>query len=1479
MVNLIPTARAWPLLLAALMLAEAGCLNKNSFAAPDLGGSYALVQPANVADASPQSGSLTVVARRRDGRPLGGVRLAPSADTCIFEPTESHTDAQGQAQFNLVTCPLGAHPVEVTLSSGALTTRLPVATNINVYSGNAADGTLTVGTALNQQVVVLGADGQVDTGFRGTVVFSSNDPLAALPPPYTFTAADNGVHTFVQAVIFNTPGEQTVQVTNQANQQPIDQTSFQVVASDGAGLFALAPGAAATAGLAGPLRLNAVTTSGQPNPAFVGTVALTSSDANALLPASVLFAASDRGSVQLDAVTFFAAGPQSVTTAFGGLQRALSLPVAPGPATSLRISGPSSASTGTPITVVLQAFDAYGNLATGYLGAIQLSSSDAHAVLPSAPIAFTAQMAGTTAVAVGLGTLGSQSIDAVDPGNARLSANLAAIAVTAGAGSQLFLSAPASTVAGQPLGGVTLSVRDAANNLVATYAGTVAFSSTDANATLPPPYTFVPADAGTHTFTGLVLRRAGSTRLNVQSGFVGAQATLAVGAAAAAAVQLSAPPGGGIAGQPVVMRLSVLDAYGNVAPNYAGTLHFSSSDASAFLPPDTTLGAADKGVLKLATIFRTAGQPSFASRDLAVPALSTSVPLNIAPGASHHLAFMVDPLVLAGAPLASFSVAAVDAFGNRTPSYTGQVNLSCSDSAANVPASLSFTAADRGLRSLPQTVAFPTATSTQLGASDSLGRLAAGALSLQVSPNVAKIIEIAGPSGSITSTPSSYSVRVKDAFGNLATAYRGTLQYSSSDPGAGLAPSSHAFAAADAGSTSLKISFANVGAMQLTATDAATPSLSTRFGPVAVSGMATQLALAAPSQATAGVSFTVTVSALDANGVLAGDYQGAVGLLTTNPNASLPGGGSFTAASGGKIVFTNALALQRAQSSMLRVRDIAGQLLSGSSTLMVNPGALGSIQMTDIVDPAPLGQAQPLTVRVYDAYGNLATNYSGTVRFTSPVGANIMPPPLTFTAAAAGIARSAGAAFGVPGLQTLMATDSAAGVTANANQTVHRAVSFNAGKGTSGACVLFDDGRAKCFGPGLAEMGYGDTQDRGNAPGHMGAALPYLNLGTGRTILPPGPTPSGTNACAILDNHRLKCWGRASEGTLGLGDTIERGALANQMGDSLPSIDLGTGRTAVAVASGESRGSAWTTTCAILDNAQLKCWGTNTNGELGLGDSISRGTSPGQMGDSLPPIDLGTGRTVRQVAPASLHTCALLDNNRVKCWGSNNNADCINDNSLCAGQLGLGDRLTRGKAAGQMGDNLPYVDLGTGRTVTFLAAGERQTCAILDNGDLKCWGANARGELGLGDTTTRGTDPTQMGDALPAVNLGTNRRARQVAMGTYHTCALLDDGTVKCWGNNDSGQLGLGDTNARGDNPNEMGDSLPAIQLGTGRTAVQVVGRPNTSCALLDNGQAKCWGGGTYGFGLGGDVLGLDDALSRGVSPGQMGDALPFILW
>ena len=102
---------------------------------------------------------------------------------------------------------------------------------------------------------------------------------------------------------------------------------------------------------------------------------------------------------------------------------------------------------------------------------------------------------------------------------------------------------------------------------------------------------------------------------------------------------------------------------------------------------------------------------------------------------------------------------------------------------------------------------------------------------------------------------------------------------------------------------------------------------------------------------------------------------------------------------------------------------------------------------------------------------------------------------------------------------------------------------------------------------------------------------------------------------------------------------------------------------------------------------------------------------------------------------------------------------------------------------------------------------------MLDNGSVKCWGANASGQLGLGDTNNRGDNSSKMGNNLPSVDLGSGIKAKAIATGDNQTCAILDDASIKCWGSNTAGQLGLGDTNNRGDNSSEMGGNLPVISL------------------------------------------------------------------
>lgn len=410
--------------------------------------------------------------------------------------------------------------------------------------------------------------------------------------------------------------------------------------------------------------------------------------------------------------------------------------------------------------------------------------------------------------------------------------------------------------------------------------------------------------------------------------------------------------------------------------------------------------------------------------------------------------------------------------------------------------------------------------------------------------------------------------------------------------------------------------------------------------------------------------------------------------------------------------------------------------------------------------------------------------------------------------------------------------------------------------GASHTCALRGDGALKCWGDNSwGQLGQGDTSPRGDGVDQMGALLPPISLGTGRKVTALGAGHEHT--CALLDDGAVKCWGDNTYGRLGIGDDEDRGDEPSEMGDELPAVLLGTGRTAIGLGVGLRH------TCALLDDGSVKCWGRNLTGEVGLGGFESGGRRAGDMGDNLPAIPLGAGRTAKALSVRFTHSCALLDDGSVKCWGDNE-----------FGQLGLEDTNNRGDDPDELGDYLPAVSLGKGRTIRALGLGYLHSCALLDGGSVKCWGGNMYGQLGLGDTNHRGDEPNEMGDNLPAVSLGTGRTARALYTGAHSTCALLDDGFVKCWGNNQFGGLGLGDVTYRGDEPDEMGDSLPAVSLGSGRTSRRLSGGGGHTCALLDDSSVKCWGLNGRG------QLGQGDAVDRGDGFHEMGDSLPPVsLW
>ena len=462
-------------------------------------------------------------------------------------------------------------------------------------------------------------------------------------------------------------------------------------------------------------------------------------------------------------------------------------------------------------------------------------------------------------------------------------------------------------------------------------------------------------------------------------------------------------------------------------------------------------------------------------------------------------------------------------------------------------------------------------------------------------------------------------------------------------------------------------------------------------------------------------------------------------------------------------------------------------------------------------------------------------------------------------------------------------------------------------------CALLNHGGVKCWGWNkYGQLGQGHKRDLGdgldeNGQSEMGDNLPTIDLGThtgdglGTALTAKSIMIGADHSCVILNNDQIKCWGHNNKGQLGqghkkdLGDGLD-GNGQSEMGDNLPAIDLGTH-------TGDGLGTALTAkaitaggyyTCAILSNDQVKCWGNNSSGELGLGHERNLGDDDNEMGDNLPAIDLGThtgddlgtALTAKAIVANEIHVCVILDDDQVKCWGSNSQ-----------GQLGQGHNRNLGDDDNEMGNDIPIIDLGThtgdglGTTLTAktIAVGLYHSCVILSNDQVKCWGDNSQGQLGQGHNRDLGNDNNEMGDHLPAIDLGTHTgdglgtalTTKAITAGEEYTCAILSNDQVKCWGKNSAGELGLGHERNLGDNDNEMGNHLPIIDLGThtgdglgtSLTAKTIAAGGQHTCVLLNGGGIKCWGDNFNGTLGQGHRNSLGDGLDeKGQS--EMGDYL-----
>ena len=316
-------------------------------------------------------------------------------------------------------------------------------------------------------------------------------------------------------------------------------------------------------------------------------------------------------------------------------------------------------------------------------------------------------------------------------------------------------------------------------------------------------------------------------------------------------------------------------------------------------------------------------------------------------------------------------------------------------------------------------------------------------------------------------------------------------------------------------------------------------------------------------------------------------------------------------------------------------------------------------------------------------------------------------------------------------------------------------------------CALLNDSSIKCWGSNYyGQLGNGTT---------ISPSLPVTVSGITNAIV---VSAGDDRACALLVDGSVKCWGDNYRGRLGDGTT----------NDSSVPVTVSGITDAIAVELGDYH------SCAVITDGSIRCWGSNSFGKLGNETT----------NDSSVPVTVSGITNAIAVSAGRSHTCALLANGSIKCWGYNRYA-----------QLGDGTFTNR---------SAPVTVSGITNAIA-VSAGGSHTCALLVNNNIKCWGGDGSGQLGTGDGKF-------VGRRTPAPVYGIIN-ATAISVGSRHSCALLDDGSIKCWGNNYNGELGDGTA------PDDK--EAPVTVFGITNAVVVNAGSYH-GCSVLDDGGAKCWG-------------------------------------
>ena len=383
-------------------------------------------------------------------------------------------------------------------------------------------------------------------------------------------------------------------------------------------------------------------------------------------------------------------------------------------------------------------------------------------------------------------------------------------------------------------------------------------------------------------------------------------------------------------------------------------------------------------------------------------------------------------------------------------------------------------------------------------------------------------------------------------------------------------------------------------------------------------------------------------------------------------------------------------------------------------------------------------------------------------------------------------------------------------------------LSMDSGQGFS--CQIRPDNTVSCAGTGRdGEQGDGST-DRNSVYTAVSGISDVVELDLGRH-----------HACAISNNGTVSCWGSNNDGETGLGS------------DS-PS-DVPTPVQVPGISAATKLALTESSSCALLENSTIQCWGRNRDGEIGSGSVNDEEFSP----QTVAGISNATAITANDE-----HVCALLADQTVRCWGDNSRGVLNNGDATFSDQntpqVALDLRQVTAIGAGEdymcalsgtnsgnrkiqcVGENdenqlgvvsnlriaTPTLTTSLTNDVSSLATGGSHSCALYTNGQAACWGLNGDGQLGIGSFEYR-SEPALVAGISTAVDIGAGR---------FSSCAVLANGTVQCWGNGSGGQLGNGSVN----------NSASPVSVSGITTAVKVDVGSDHACAVLDNGTVACWG-------------------------------------